>query len=972
VPPAQGQTEAVVVATKPPIHKTSIKSAAFQALCLSAMALPGMVATAQAGSDMLKPNPTSASNSSNGQANFNNASQTPIESFDDNTIESADDDDAGYQYSHYEEAKRNLWDIAPAVDNNYTVNTTGPYKFQNSLKPITVDSEHGYTRFRLSDRLRFAFNYTQDVWSGATPWFTAPVGNFMLANPQSVTGATYQANGAGVGQFFDAHGSPLYQASSVSISDYGNTGTPGLPLALGQSRIQHVLGYASPEMRNQIDAKVGYDWDNASLDVGGGVSIEHDYLSRFGNLAGRFDFNQKRTTLNVGLGYTNSDTYATLNTGESIYGGTVLDPTVSVTQLPTMTMIDGSVINQEVIKGNRQDGAITLALSQVLNKNSVLSAGVGYTRSSGYLSNPYKDVMAMQLDPNWRTDGYGPNGYVLPVNAFPGVQYSVASDVVKEQRPHLRNQLTFDLGYRYYVEPLNAAAKINYNFFHDDWGINAHTFDGEWRQALPGHWTLTPYARYYAQSAASFYTPYVLTSMLPDQSNWNDFSSLANQYFSSDQRLSAYGAISGGVTLGKQLVKGLSMELGYEYYTHKGGLALGAGTPDYADYHYFVANATLRANLSVLASAGGNYNSYGMTDWLSSLFGDGASPPADPHARHRHHHGAAPAGVMFSHMLDKAGEFMLGYRYMRNTQGGSYLNGSQPVSTDQLVSPTGTACQPVSQCYMASTAMSMNMHMLDLMYAPTDWMTLMLMPQFMSMDMNMVMPVAMDMNAIGGGMDVSGWRTYQANGGFGDTGAYAMFKLWDDNDQKVILTQGISIPTGSINVMTEFPGTIDLVYSYGMQLGSGTWDYKPSLTYTGKMDNWFWGGQLSGTHRLQYANSSDYRLGDIVQTTAWGGYQFTHWLSSTVRGVYTNQGSISGNHFQKQGDVQNMWMPEDMPGNYGGSFADVGFGFSASVPYGSLAGHAFSFEWLQPVSTDFNGYQLDRTGALSASWGYKF
>ena len=156
-----------MVATKPPIHKTSIKSAAFQALCLSAMALPGMVATVQAGSDLLNPNPTGASSTANGQANLNNASQTPIESFDDNAVESADDDDAGYQYSHYEEAKRNLWDIAPAVDNNYTVNSTGPYKFQNNLKPITVDSEHGYTRFRLSDRVRFAFNYTQDVWSGA-------------------------------------------------------------------------------------------------------------------------------------------------------------------------------------------------------------------------------------------------------------------------------------------------------------------------------------------------------------------------------------------------------------------------------------------------------------------------------------------------------------------------------------------------------------------------------------------------------------------------------------------------------------------------------------------------------------------------------------------------------------------------------------------------------------------------------------
>ncbi len=956
----------VVAATKP-LTKVG-KSTSFQALCLSAMALPGMVATAQAGSGLLNQNPPGVSNA---QTTTNKASQAPIESFDDNITESADDNDAGYQYSHYEESKRNLWDIAPGVDNNYTLRTTGPYKFQNNLKPVTADSEHGYTRFRLSDRVRFAFNYTQDVWSGATPWFTAPVGNFMVAgNAHSVTGASYQANGAGSGQFFDRQGNPLYQAVSVSQYDQGNTGRPGLPMKLAQSRIQHVMGYASPEMRNQVDAKVGYDWDNGSLDMGGGVSIEHDYLSRFGNLGARMDFNQKRTTLNLGLGYTNSDTYATLNTGESIYGGTVLNSSVAVTQLPTMTMTNGTVLNQEIIKGNRQDGTITLALSQVLTKNSVLSAGVGYTRASGYLSNPYKDVLAMQLDPNWRSDGYGPSGYVFSQRKFPGVQYSVAGTVVKEQRPNLRNQLTFDMGYRHYVEPLNAAAKVNYNFFMDDWGINAHTFEAEWRQALPGHWVLTPYARYYVQSSAVFYKPYVFTSLLADQSNLGDFSSLASQYFSSDQRLSSYGAISGGVTLGKQLTKGLSMELGYEYYTHKGSLALAAGTPDYADYQFFVANATLRANLSVLAQTGHSFNDYGMSDWLGSLFDGKGKPP--PSGQQHHRHGDAPAGVMFAHVLDKAGDKMLGYRYIRNTQSGSYLAGSQPINSNQLVMPNSTVCQPVTRCTMLSTGMSMNMHMLDLMYAPTDWLTLMLMPQIMSMDMNMVMPVAMDMNAIGGGMDASGWRTYQTNGGFGDTGAYALLKLWDSNGQKLILTQGISIPTGSINVMTEFPGTTDLVYSYGMQLGSGTWDYKPSLTYTGKHGGWFWGGQFSGSHRLQDANSSGYRLGDVLQTTAWGGYQLTHWLSATARGVYTGQGKIVGTHIKDQSSVQNMWMPEDVPANYGGNFADVGFGFTASVPYGSLAGHTFGFEWLQPVSTYFNGYQLDRTGALSASWGYNF
>jgi hypothetical protein len=42
------------------------------------------------------------------------------------------------------------------------------------------------------------------------------------------------------------------------------------------------------------------------------------------------------------------------------------------------------------------------------------------------------------------------------------------------------------------------------------------------------------------------------------------------------------------------------------------------------------------------------------------------------------------------------------------------------------------------------------------------------------------------------------------------------------------------------------------------------------------------------------------------------------------------------------------------------------------VPSGDLAGNSFGFEWLQPVADDFNGYQLQREGALSANWSFAF
>ena len=62
----------------------------------------------------------------------------------------------------------------------------------------------------------------------------------------------------------------------------------------------------------------------------------------------------------------------------------------------------------------------------------------------------------------------------------------------------------------------------------------------------------------------------------------------------------------------------------------------------------------------------------------------------------------------------------------------------------------------------------------------------------------------------------------------------------------------------------------------------------------------------------------------------------------------------------------------DYPGSYGGRYWDIGFGLNAVVPSGEWAGNSIGVEWLQPIDTDVNGYQLDREGALSATWSVAF
>ncbi len=867
----------------------------------------------------------------------------------------ADDDEVDFQYSHYQEGKRSL------------------LKVPNNRNPIEVDSIFGTSKVSLTDRIKFAFAYTQDTWSGATPVTTAPLvgkGNRAVkvasGNRLVTVGASPLINRQ---IFLDPQLNPLNYKKQIDASPV------------------HILSTASPETRKQGDFKLGYEWDEAAVDIGGGISIEDDYESRFGNINTRWDFNQKLTSLNVGLSYTSSHTFAALDHDAEPY----------ITKTAFQDQIENLAVSK-VLSGNKEDWGSSLGLTQVLNKNALIETSIGYIRSTGYMENPYKVMTVVFADPaTLGSDPAAPNALVGDVRAL------------LEQRPDERNQLTMGARFVQYLNPLDAALHLDYRFFHDDWGINAHTFEADWVQPLGWGWTVTPRVRYYSQDAADFYKPYLISEQafnktatdsigreiwvdannpnngqqffrtdtgefVDDKGNSVDITTVnispkkvafdakklpAN--FSSDQRLSGFGALSGGVTVSKQFAKGISLEAGFEYYSHQGALKLGGGGEGaYSDFNYFVANAALKVNLSTLGQA------------IASHSG---------HAHHHHAHSTpAPAGVMFSHMLGKEGDMMAGYRYMYSRQAGDMLHGTDTVN-DKTIKNNACLDSHRHRCRVAPDYMDMHMHMLDIMYAPTDWLNLMLMPQFMDMDMNQRLLTGVTYDAT---LDhLHGHQT----GGVGDTGLYALFKLFDQTGHHFHAGLGVSAPTGDVDIkLRRMHGKDEGFIHYGMQLGSGTWDFKPSLTYTGNLDKWAWGAQLSGTVRLEDQNASGYALGDIFQSTAWGSYNLTHWLSASVRGVYTEQGQINGAFNPTPGVVDNRQVknvnpgsksnpsvgPMDYADSYGGRYWDVGFGVSAAVPDGAFAGHRFSVEWLQPVEDDVNGYQLEREGALSASWSLMF
>lgn len=973
------------------------RSAALNALLLSALALPGMVGTAHASSDDVVKGTTAKVNT--------------LPSLDD-TARPDEDQEIGIQYSHYREGARNLigpvtTGIIPASPGSTVTGTTTGIGNLQQMTPIVADGEHAYAKFRIGDRTRVGIDFVQDVWSGASPLATLPA--------SMITGASTSAHVSG---YFNAQGQPLYQSSYQANANPANpAGTPQHLVYTRDTKIGHSMGYASAETRKQTTLKYGYDWDDTSIDIGTGVSSEVDFLSKFANVAVRRDLNDKRTSVNLGLSYTNGYTHAEWNAdgyhqmARDAWPGQFNDTVIAGTRLRNGQL---GTFTAPLITGSRNDIALTGGVTQVVNKNDVVSTGFGYTNTTGFLTNPWKGANVFFPA--------GPDPAVLA--AYPTISYGYGS-LELEKRPSLRNQFTWDTSYLHYFDHQNAAGQLHYSLFVDSWGIIAHTVDGEWRQSLGNNWIVTPRLRYYTQSAANFYAPYFFASSIAD---------LPNHNFSSDERLSAFGTLSPGISVSKKLSRGLKLEAGVEYSERSGSLKLGpGGDGSYADLHSYTFNLALRGSLdssgtksdsslsmqhqhmnerddlpvgrmdgmssgsinnhTMPASEHGNalagtmhsmHDMSGMDmssmshesnangsvsvhtaspvtmDGMSGMSHDMSVDNSSAYTQHmtHHDHADAPAGVMNAHMMDEPGSVMLSYTFEQDRQGGTPTRGTQAVANSTASSG------------MWISDMTMNMHMVELMYAQNAWLNWMVMPQLVESTMNM------SMYEIVGGGSMAGMimpmRTFMSNGGIGDTTVTALIRLWDGAGQHLHLSQGISVPTGSVSKRQGgTDGGNGTVYPYDMQTGSGTWDYKPSVTYTGASHQWNWGAQLGGTVRLQNHNSAGYSLGNEINLTAWGGYRITPWLNATVRELHSDKGAING-AFNSALPTSMYFTSDYTQANYGGHFDDLGLGLSFALGTGTYANDKLSFEWLKPIRTDFNGTQPNRVSSVFMSAKFLF
>jgi hypothetical protein len=311
--------------------------------------------------------------------------------------------------------------------------------------------------------------------------------------------------------------------------------------------------------------------------------------------------------------------------------------------------------------------------------------------------------------------------------------------------------------------------------------------------------------------------------------------------------------------------------------------------------------------------------------------------------------GHAPITVMGDHM-HAMGEWMLSYRFMSMDMEG-LLKGSRNVSTNSMLTKNG------GDYAMLPEKMSMDMHMLGAMYAVSDKWTLMTMFNYLDNDMDMNMEMGAMKMVI---------KSSAESSGLGDIKFSGLYDLasWE-NGRRIHLNFGLSAPTGSVDEK-DADGQI---LGYGMQLGSGTWDFLPALTFLGQTENYSWGAQVGGALRMG-DNDRDYSLGNRFDGILWGSRKLTDSFGLSAKFDYATQGEIDG----KDTDIaaRNMMMksPGFDPASSGRGLSTFGLGLNYYSRTGIFKGHRLAVEWETPMSEDVNGVQLETDSIWTLGWQY--
>jgi hypothetical protein len=226
-------------------------------------------------------------------------------------------------------------------------------------------------------------------------------------------------------------------------------------------------------------------------------------------------------------------------------------------------------------KTKNRDGELTVKFQTFLDQVSLVKPielrAAGNIDDHNYPSTPrntyagslsYSQIINQRLQIMFLADVIKQTGYLsLP---FHRVYFNDAS-VHQENLPDSRFKIPLGFRANYFLGD-RFIIKTYYRFYHDNWGLTAHTADIELPVKITPFVSVSPFYRYYSQTAVKYFAPYELHS-IQDQyytSNY-DLSKFNSNFFGAGVRLAPPKGIFG--------IQHLNMlELRYGHYAKNMGM----------------------------------------------------------------------------------------------------------------------------------------------------------------------------------------------------------------------------------------------------------------------------------------------------------------------------------------------------------------------------------------------------------------
>lgn len=230
-------------------------------------------------------------------------------------------------------------------------------------------------------------------------------------------------------------------------------------------------GATIDDTRYDFALKADYFGEKFKISPSIGYSTEEDYDAIYGGVGVEYELPNKATTVSGGFSVSFDE--------------------IEPTQLAGVTRINSD---------DKENYSLFGAITQVINKHTIIQSTLGVSIFDGFLSDPYKQA--------W-----------------------VAGSVLPDNRPGDRTQYTWSTRLRRYSELFAAALHVDYRFYYDDWDVRSHTLELGLHKVTESGWGFDSSIRYYSQTQADFYEPFYRQTRSDGE-------------YSSDYRLSPYGSIA--------------------------------------------------------------------------------------------------------------------------------------------------------------------------------------------------------------------------------------------------------------------------------------------------------------------------------------------------------------------------------------------------------------------------------------------